>query len=122
MTGEREIIMKEITLSAYGDIELFGRLYEVDDPRASLVLIHGFGEHSGRFTDMAECLVEAGIAVLSYDLRGAGKSPGQRMHINSWDEYHQDLLAVQRYLSNYYPTAPLFLFGHSMGGAIVLDQ
>lgn len=113
--------MEELTFEGTDGIQLFARLFRVNAPKASLVIVHGFGDHSGRYIEMAEYLVKAGIAVLAYDQRGAGQSPGLRMHINEWSEYRDDLTLAQAFLSNIYPTTPVFLFGVSMGGAEVLE-
>ena len=89
---------------------------------ASLLLVHGVGEHSGRYRWLAEQLVAQGIAVCAWDHRGHGLSSGQRGHIESWTHYRQDLQHVlhhSRHLDA--PTQPLFMLGHSMGALVALD-
>lgn len=88
--------------------------------RAIVCLVHGLGEHSGRYAHVAERLNRAGFALLSVDLRGHGKSDGARGHIASPDVYldHIDrLLEEARHQSQ---DSPLFLYGHSLGGIAVL--
>lgn len=90
--------------------------------RARLLVTHGFGEHSGRYAGLAEAMVAAGIAVHAWDHRGHGHSPGQRGHIPRWDVFRADvgrMLAGLRALDNV--AVPVFLYGHSMGGLMVLD-
>lgn len=89
--------------------------------RAVLAMVHGLAEHIDRYTDLHQRLLEAGIAVAAADLRGFGRSPGVRGHINQWADYRTDALAILQGARDLAPEAPLFLFGHSMGGLIVLE-
>ena len=89
--------------------------------QAILVIVPGIGGHSGIFTNMVEYLIERNYSVYSFDLRGNGKSPGQRGYINSWAELRADLKAFLNLVTNQEPSLPLFLIGQSMGGTIALD-
>ncbi|MGB3293230.1 MAG: lysophospholipase [Phormidesmis sp.] len=86
-----------------------------------LVLVHGLGEHSGRYCAVVEALTAAGYAVFAFDNQGHGRSEGQRGHINSWQDYRGNAQAFLQRVRQQEPTAPLFLMGHSLGGLIVLD-
>ena len=86
-----------------------------------LALVHGLGEHSGRYGTVFESLTEAGYAVFSFDNQGHGRSQGQRGHISSWQDYRDNLSAFLKLVRKQAPTAPLFVMGHSLGGLIVLD-
>jgi len=89
-------------------------------PRGAIALVHGAGEHCGRYEHVAVWLNQAGYAVLGQDLPGLGRSPGRRGHIDRFDDY---LLAVDGMLDrlrDLYPDRPRFLYGHSMGGLIVV--
>lgn len=91
-------------------------------PRAAVLLVHGVGEHSGRYDWLAQRLAEHGLAVHAWDHRGHGLSSGRRGHIESWKDYRQDLrqaLDQARTISP--PPLPLFLLGHSMGALVALD-
>lgn len=90
-------------------------------PAAILALVHGFGEHSGRYGNVVEHLTERGYAVYGFDNRGHGRSPGQRGHINAWAEFREDVGAFLSLIGEREPGLPLFLMGHSLGGLIVLD-
>jgi len=90
-------------------------------PRANLVVVHGIGEHSGRYANFAAWFVPQGFAVYSFDLRGHGKSPGVRGHAAHWSDIRKDVNAFLNHLRRHEANAPLFLIGHSMGGLIVLD-
>ncbi|MEX2104963.1 MAG: alpha/beta fold hydrolase, partial [Bacilli bacterium] len=90
------------------------------EPRALMVLIHGAGEHSGRYSHIGEeCLLHQ-IAFIAPDLRGFGQSGGSRGHINRFHEYLDDLQILITLLQSQYPAVPLFLSGHSLGGLIVI--
>jgi len=83
-----------------------------------ICLVHGLGEHSGRYEHWSALLNQAGYSVLTYDLRGHGKSGGSRGHINSFNEYlnDTDLLLIEAEAR--FPGTPCFLYGHSIGAII----
>jgi alpha-beta hydrolase superfamily lysophospholipase len=87
---------------------------------AAVLLVHGLGEHVGRYDHVARQMADAGIDVHGYDLRGFGASSGPRAYVPRWAALHDDLesrLAEARATS---PGLPLVLYGHSMGGLIAL--
>jgi alpha-beta hydrolase superfamily lysophospholipase len=90
--------------------------------RAAVAMVHGFGEHARRYDALHRALVGAGFAVGAADLRGFGRSPGPRGHVDGWDDYRADCAAIVAHAAALAPGRPLFLFGHSMGGLIVLDH
>ncbi|TCW86700.1 lysophospholipase [Burkholderia sp. SRS-46] len=85
-------------------------------PRAAVALVHGLAEHAGRYDALAARLNVAGIDVLAVDLRGHGQSPGKRVWVERFDDYLNDADALVDEAAR--GNAPLFLMGHSMGGAI----
>ncbi len=89
--------------------------------RGTVLIVHGYGEHSGRYGHVARAFTEAGLQVFAYDQRGYGRSEGPRAYVRSFDAYLDDLDRVLRTIRpRAREHAPLFLFGHSMGGAVVL--
>ncbi len=96
--------------------------WESDDrkPKALIVLIHGLGEHTGRFAHVGKVLTEAGYVLAGFDLRGHGKSDGARGHSPSLDAYMQDIRQFLQWTAQRYPDLPQFLYGHSLGGLLVL--
>lgn len=90
-------------------------------PRGVVLITHGYAEHCGRYHEVAHVIIKAGWAALSYDVRGHGKSPGERGYIDRFATYLADLAAMQtaaRQLVG--PDAPMILLGHSHGGLITL--
>lgn len=89
-----------------------------DELWAVAEIVHGLGEHGGRYETVAEALTDAGIDTWSYDQRGNGGSGGLRGHVDSWSILHDDLGARLAALRDAYPGKPLILFGHSLGGLV----
>lgn len=91
------------------------------DPRAVIMLVHGIGEHGGRYAALAEDFTEAGFAVGVPDHRGHGLSEGKRAQVEQFDDFSDDLGTYQAILRKRYPAPlPLFIVAHSMGGLIAL--
>lgn len=90
--------------------------------RSALVLVHGLKDHSSRYAVLGEDLARRGVAVFAADLRGHANSGGRRVWIEGFDEYVADLDAlVERARARVGAKMPLFVFGHSMGGAIATE-
>lgn len=89
-------------------------------PRAVIALVHGINEHSGRYSFIAERAGQRGLGLVSMDLRGHGRSPGERAYVNRFDEYLLDVDALLAKARELAAGRPVFLMGHSMGGAIAL--
>ena len=85
-----------------------------------MVIAHGAGEHSGRYAHVAARLIAEGFAVYAIDHRGHGRSEGPRALIDRIDNAVADLDSLTVLAASKHPAAPLFLLGHSMGGAISL--
>ncbi len=87
--------------------------------KAHLLLVHGYAEYSSRYEHLADFLTGHGYAVYGFDLRGHGYSEGQQAYVDRFELYLKDLTAVLDEAKVQAKKQPLFLFGHSMGGAIV---
>jgi alpha-beta hydrolase superfamily lysophospholipase len=87
-------------------------------PRGVAVIVHGLGEHIGRYAHVAAHLNAQGWAAVGDDHRGHGRSPGKRGVLSHNDDYLHDLTAVIDAARAAYPGLPLLLVGHSLGGAI----
>jgi alpha-beta hydrolase superfamily lysophospholipase len=89
--------------------------------RAVIVNLHGLGDHSGLYPNLASYFPARAVALYAFDMRGNGRSPGQRAYLGSWKEYRGDLEAFVRRVQEWEPGVPLFLLGNSLGGLVVLD-
>ena len=85
-----------------------------------VLLVHGYGEHCGRYGHVARTFTDVGAAVCAYDQRGYGRSDGRRAYVDSFEHYVSDLKKMVEHTRSTTPDRPLFLFGHSMGGLVVL--
>ncbi|NMC78301.1 MAG: alpha/beta hydrolase [Chloroflexi bacterium] len=90
------------------------------DPQACVVLVHGLGEHVGRYQHVGEYLAQAGYALCGFDLRGHGHSQGLRCHAPSYDALAGDIQGFVEEIQKRHPGKPVFLYGHSLGGSLVL--
>ena len=112
----------EFTLVAPDGASLAYRLWIPQaGAKAIVCLIHGLGEHTGRYAQVAATLGNAGYALLGFDQRGHGKTPGTRGVTPSFDTLLGDVQRVVDAASERFSGKPCFLYGHSMGGAWVLN-
>jgi alpha-beta hydrolase superfamily lysophospholipase len=103
-------------------LSLFAQSWTVESPKAVLGIIHGMGEHSSRYAHMAKAMNAAGISVVAYDHRGHGKSGGKKGHMDSIDQLLDGVDQLLGEMAKLAPGAPQFLFGHSMGGNVLLNH
>lgn len=113
-------IAREATLVASDGTRLAMRVWQAGgEPVGVVVLAHGLGEHAGRYDHVAAALGRAGFAVLACDHRGHGRSPGRRGHAR-WDDLLRDLGRAIARAQAEWPDLPIFLYGQSLGGALVV--
>ena len=95
----------------------------VPDQQPSLVvnIIHGFGEHSGRYTKWAKLFTEKNIAVLASDLAGHGQSEGKRGYIKNYQVFLDQIDLQLEKSKELFPLSGRILYGHSMGGNLVIN-
>jgi acylglycerol lipase len=104
------------------DLQLYAQAWQPEaDPEAVICLVHGLGEHSGRYAHVAAFLSQAGYALLAFDLRGHGKSQGQRGHAPSFGVLLDDISHLLEEAAKRYPSRPCFLYGHSLGGNLAIE-
>jgi acylglycerol lipase len=97
---------------------LYTQAWLPDDPKAVVILSHGYAEHSGRYQHFASYLADHGFAVYALDHRGHGRSEGERANVKVFNEYVSDLKKFTELVREKHPNLKRFLLGHSMGGAI----
>ena len=89
-------------------------------PKAIVALVHGLGEHIGRYAHVGKALTDAGYVLVGFDLRGHGKTVSARGHFPSLNVVMQDIRQFFQFISQRYPNLPQFLYGHSLGGLLSL--
>ncbi len=94
--------------------------WPVEDARAVMGLVHGLGEHCRRYDELAAWYNERGIAVLAYDRQGFGRSEGKPGYAENYREYIDEIARLLVNCESHYPDLPVFLYGHSMGGQLLL--
>lgn len=95
--------------------------WETANPTKVLCIIHGLGEHGGRYSEMAKVFNAADCAVLAIDVRGHGLSDGKRGYTPSYEILLLDIEELLKAARAEYPDLPMTLFGHSMGGNLVAN-
>jgi alpha-beta hydrolase superfamily lysophospholipase len=112
------------TFPGAGGVQLYYQAWMPPDrqPRkAVLINLHGLGDHSGLYPTLANHFPAHAIALYAYDMRGNGRSPGQRAYLSGWHEYRADLHAFLERVRKWEGDLPLFILGNSLGGLVVLD-
>jgi alpha-beta hydrolase superfamily lysophospholipase len=110
-------------LTAHDDVSIYHQSWLPDgEPTAVVALIHGLGEHSGRYAHVAAALVDAGYAVHALDHRGHGKSDGKRAFVKHYDELMRDMAMFRAHVGAEHPDVPVVMLGHSMGGNLAVGH
>lgn len=103
------------------DISIAGYRWDCENPTKVVCMVHGIGEHQGRYDEMARTFGAAGVAMVGMDHRGHGISGGTRGHTAPRESVLRDVDSLIKSAMSFYPGVPIVLYGHSMGGNIVLD-
>ncbi len=98
-----------------------GLYWQAENPIATTILVHGFGEHISRYEHVAQQFVKENISVIGVDLIGHGHSTGKRGHINSIKDYFGCIDSMVNHIKQVDQKLLLVLYGHSMGGNLVLN-
>lgn len=107
-------------LRAADGTSLTGQAWMPPTVRAVVAVVHGIAEHSGRYGFLAQRAGARGVGLVAVDLRGHGRSPGERSYVERFEDYLLDVDALLRQALEFAAGRPVFLMGHSMGGAIAL--
>ena len=109
------------TVAASDGTEILARRWPAaGDAWASVLLVHGIAEHSGRYDAVGARMAEAGLDVHAYDQRGFGGSGGRRAWVESWSVHHDDVEERLEAVRSESGDRPVVLFGHSLGGLLAL--
>lgn len=98
--------------------ELFCQKDVAENPKATVVIVHGLAEHFGRYDYLKDKLLSEGINVYRFDNRGHGRSGGEKGYVESFMDYVDDADLVVQRAKDENENLPVFLMGHSMGGFI----
>jgi len=102
-------------------VRIFYQSWQAQKPKGVVVISHGLGEHSDRYSNIMNALAGAGISFYALDHRGHGKSGGKRGHVDRYMKYVDDLKKlVDTLVKTENPGLPVILLGHSMGGLIAM--
>jgi alpha-beta hydrolase superfamily lysophospholipase len=117
MSQASAVAVREETFTSLGGVEIHLRSWvPTGTPRAVVVICHGVNSHGGQYVWAAENLVDDGFAVYALDLRGRGKSKGERFYVENVEEYSSDVGGTVKIAKSRHPGLPVFLLGHSAGG------
>lgn len=118
MTKPAEPLEREEAFENDAELSISFRSWTADSPRAVMVIVPGFNSHSGYYRWVAKQLVAIGFAVYAVDLRGRGRSEGERFYVGSFTEYVRDVAGVATIARSRHAGLPVFVLGHSAGGVV----
>jgi alpha-beta hydrolase superfamily lysophospholipase len=103
------------------NLQIYAVDWPVAQPKAVIAIIHGLGEHIHRYEHVAAFFNAHHLAVTGYDRRGHGRSEGKRGHTKSYEAFLDEISELHSETEARYPGLPIFLYGHSMGGNLLLS-
>ncbi|MEP7304848.1 MAG: lysophospholipase [Acidobacteriota bacterium] len=119
MTASARVIEEEAMFVSTGDLTIAFRSWRTRErPRGVVVIVPGFNSHSGYYGWAAEQLIALGLSVYAVDLRGRGKSDGERFYVAQFADYLSDVAGMVNLATTREPELPVFLLGHSAGGVL----
>jgi alpha-beta hydrolase superfamily lysophospholipase len=122
MQIEDRVEQSEFYIDSHDNLSLYARIYKsASRPKAIIIIIHGYSEHSGRYNHWAERFVKHGYYVLSYDLRGHGLSELRKGYRLSYYKFIKDLSIVCQKAESIFPEIPKIIYGHCFGGNLVIN-
>ena len=111
--------MKESTFEGVGGLKIFTRSWQPErETRGVVVIVPGLNSHSGQYLWVGEQFAARDLAVYALDLRGRGRSEGERYYVEKLEDYSEDVATLVRIAKSENPGLPVFVLGHSVGGVI----
>lgn len=114
------MINTEFNFTIYNN-RFYGQYWQGATTKAVVVLAHGMGEHSNRYTHVAQKLTDNGFAAVAFDHFGHGKTGGKRGHNPNFEAVLESVEKVIKKAKSVFPKKPIFLYGHSMGGNTIVN-
>ena len=112
--------MQEFSWKNEEGLTIYAVDWSVSEPRAVVGIIHGLGEHCRRYDGLAAFFNDHGIAVIGYDRQGFGRSEGKKGYARDYRSYLDGVAQLMVQCERRYPDKPVFLYGQSMGGQLLL--
>jgi acylglycerol lipase len=113
-----EYSAQEGSIKGFTGVNIYYRQFTTEDANKAVIVVHGFGEHSGRYQNLVQYFSGKQTNFYLFDNRGHGQSSGQRGHVNNFNDYLDDLNVFIKKVREQEPDSELFILGHSMGGCI----
>jgi len=111
--------MKESTFEGVGGLKIFTRSWQPKEKtRGAVVIVPGFNSHSGQYLWVGEQFAAKDLAAYAIDLRGRGRSEGERYYVEKMEDYTDDVATLVRTAKSENPGVPVFVLGHSAGGVV----
>ena len=111
--------MKESTFEGVGGLKIFTRSWQPEGKtRGVVVIVPGFNSHSGQYLWVGEQFAAKDLAAYAIDLRGRGRSEGERFYVEKMEDYTDDVATLVRTAKSENPGLPVFVLGHSAGGVV----
>ena len=122
MQIEDKIVHSEFHFNSHDNLSLYAQIFTAEcKPKAAIIIVHGYGEHSGRYQQWAEKFVKHGYFVLAFDLRGHGLSEVRQGYRLSYYKFLKDLSVVCEKAGSLFPEIPKIIYGHGFGGNLVIN-
>ncbi len=112
----------EFNWKAKDGLNIYAKEWQIENPKAVVCLVHGAGEHCNRYNHLADFFAKNQYAMLGFDRRGHGRSEGPRGRSKSYDFFLEEVDDLIAQAKSKYPNKPIIVYGHSMGGNIVLQH
>lgn len=109
-------------LNSAGGVRLYWQAWEVPSPLATFAVVHGLGEHGGRYRAFAAAMAARGMSTFAVDLRGMGRSDGARGRVRTWNDWVEDAGRFVRTVKELAGPGEVIPLGHSFGGVVVLSS
>jgi acylglycerol lipase len=115
------MVANETYITTTDQKKLFVQWFTPENYKLLVILVHGFGEHAARHKNTIEKCYANNIAVCTFDLRGHGKSQGKRGYAKKYNKFYLDIEAVEAFCAKNFTRVPVLMYGHSFGGALVIN-
>lgn len=112
--------LQEFSWNTAQGTKIYAVHWPVDKARAVVGLIHGLGEHCRRYDHLGAFFQSQGIAMIGYDRQGYGRSGGRRGYVENFNYYLDSISRLVVECETHYPDRPVYLYGHSLGGGLLL--